>query len=104
MKFFLVGLKTSLCTEVLRFLTGRQHTVNFISKLAHHYIGISQGCVLGPLLFTLLTCECTVTFCTNQLIRFIKYTKQSDLFGICHVSDMGEQNVFQTNLIKYNKE
>ncbi|XP_029971908.1 dynein axonemal assembly factor 11 [Salarias fasciatus] len=51
-----LGLNTTLCSWLLDFLTGRPQAV--------------QGCVLSPLLFTLLTHDCTPTSSSNLFIKF----------------------------------
>ncbi|KAL0202435.1 hypothetical protein M9458_000453, partial [Cirrhinus mrigala] len=62
-KLNLLGLNTSLCNWILDFLTGRPHTTT-LSTCA------PQGCVLSPLLFTLLTHDCTAKFSSNHIIKF----------------------------------
>ncbi|KAL0199225.1 hypothetical protein M9458_007765, partial [Cirrhinus mrigala] len=54
---------SSLCNWILDFLTGRPHTTTLST-------GAPQGCVLSPLLFTLLTHDCTAKFSSNHIIRF----------------------------------
>ncbi|KAK3507168.1 hypothetical protein QTP70_009361 [Hemibagrus guttatus] len=57
----LLGLNTSLCNWILDFLTGRPQPVqigNSISSTTTLSTGAPQGCVLSPLLFTLLTHDC----------------------------------------------
>ncbi|KAK3545389.1 hypothetical protein QTP70_006285 [Hemibagrus guttatus] len=57
-KLSLLGLNTSLCNSILDFLTGRPQSVrigNSISSTTTLSTGAPQGCVLSPLLFTLLT-------------------------------------------------
>ncbi|KAK3562661.1 hypothetical protein QTP86_004085 [Hemibagrus guttatus] len=54
----LLGLNTSLCNWILDFLTGRPQSGrirNSISSTTTLSTGAPQGCVLSPLLFTLLT-------------------------------------------------
>ncbi|KAL0152069.1 hypothetical protein M9458_052623, partial [Cirrhinus mrigala] len=62
-KLNLLGLNTSLCNWILDFLTGRPHTTTLST-------GAPQGCVLSPLLFTLLTHDCTAKFSSNHIIKF----------------------------------
>ncbi|KAK3539371.1 hypothetical protein QTP70_003858 [Hemibagrus guttatus] len=62
-KLSLLGTNTSLCSWILDFLTGRPQSVrikNSVSSTTTLSIGAPQGCVLSPLLFTLLTHDCAV--------------------------------------------
>ena len=72
-KLSLLGLNTSLCNWILDFLTGRPQTVrigNNTSTTTTVSTGASQGCVLSPLLFTLLTHDCTALHDSNHIIKF----------------------------------
>ncbi|KAI5629425.1 gastrula zinc finger protein XlCGF28.1-like, partial [Silurus asotus] len=72
-KLNLLGLNTSLCNWILDFLTGRPQAVrigNSISSTTTLSTGAPQGCVLSPLLFTLLTHDCAPTHSSNHIIRF----------------------------------
>ncbi len=71
-KLSLLGLTNSLCNWILDFLTRRpvsscrpQHL-----ELYHTEHRCPQGCVLSPLLFTLLTHDCTAKFSSNHIIKF----------------------------------
>ncbi|KAI5085621.1 gastrula zinc finger protein XlCGF28.1-like, partial [Silurus meridionalis] len=64
---------TSLCNWILDFLTGRPQSVwirNSISSTTTLSTGAPQGCVLSPLLFTLLTQDCVATHTSNHIIKF----------------------------------
>ncbi len=67
-KLNLLGLYNSLCNWILDFQTGRPQSVrvgrNTLST------GAPQGYVLSPLLFTLLTHDCTAKFNSNHIIKF----------------------------------
>ncbi|KAK3535116.1 hypothetical protein QTP70_004678 [Hemibagrus guttatus] len=66
-KLSLLGINTSLCNWILDFHTGRPHSVwigNSISSTTTVNTGAPQGCVLSPLLFTLLTHD------SNHIIKF----------------------------------
>ena len=68
-----LGLSTSLCNWVLDFLSERPQTVrvgNNTSSSITLSTGAPQGCVLSPLLFTLLTHDCTPTYSTNHMVKF----------------------------------
>ncbi|KAI2646963.1 hypothetical protein H4Q32_030697 [Labeo rohita] len=72
-KLNLLGLNTSLCNWILDFLTGRPQSVRVghnTSSTTTLSTGAPQGCVLSPLLFTLLTHDCTAKFSSNHIIKF----------------------------------
>ncbi|KAK0133936.1 Tripartite motif-containing protein 16 [Merluccius polli] len=72
-KLAVLGLNTSLCNWILDFLVGRPQAVrigNRTSKTTTLNTGAPQGCVLSPLLFTLLTHDCAATHTSNHLIKF----------------------------------
>ncbi len=66
----LLGLNNSLWNWILDFLTGRRVRVGRnTSSTTTLSTGAPQGCVLSPLLFTLLTHDCTAKFSSNTLSR-----------------------------------
>ncbi len=72
-KLNLLGLNNSLCNWILDFLTGRPQSVSVghnTSSTTTLSTGAPQGCVLSPLLFTLLTHDCTAKFSSNHIIKF----------------------------------
>ncbi len=72
-KLNLLGLNNSLCNWILDFLTGRPQSVRVghnTSSTTTLSTGAPQGCVLSPLLFTLLTHDCTAKFSSNHIIKF----------------------------------
>ncbi len=72
-KLNLLGLNNSLCNWILDFLTGRPQSVRVGHNTSSTTIlstGAPQGCVLSPLLFTLLTHDCTAKFSSNHIIKF----------------------------------
>ncbi|XP_062898275.1 cilia- and flagella-associated protein 299 isoform X2 [Mobula hypostoma] len=72
-KLSLLGLNTSLCNWILDFLTGRPQSVRIGSSISNTITlstGAPQGCVLSPLLFTLLTHDCAATHSSNHIIKF----------------------------------
>ncbi|KAI3371340.1 hypothetical protein L3Q82_023546, partial [Scortum barcoo] len=77
-----LGLNTSLCNWLLDFLTGRPQAVQVgrnTSSITTLNTGASQGCVLSPLLFTLLTHDCTPLHSSNLLIKFADNTTVAGL-------------------------
>ncbi|KAK3519742.1 hypothetical protein QTP70_003917 [Hemibagrus guttatus] len=72
-KLSLLGINTSLCNWILDFLTGRPQSVrigNSTSSATTLNTGAPQGCVLSPLLFTLLTHDCAAMHSSNHVIKF----------------------------------
>ncbi|KAI4901197.1 hypothetical protein NFI96_026368, partial [Prochilodus magdalenae] len=72
-KLSVLGLNTSLCNWVLDFLTDRPQSVRIgknISSTTTLSTGAPQGCVLSPLLFTLLTHDCAAKYNTNHIVKF----------------------------------
>ncbi len=72
-KLNLLGLNNSLCNWILDFLTGRPQSVRVghnTSSTTTLSTGAPQGCVFSPLLFTLLTHDCTAKFSSNHIIKF----------------------------------
>eukprot|EP00064_Thunnus_orientalis_P013955 superscaffoldBa00002347_g13996 len=69
-----LGLETPLCLWIKDFLTNRPQHVrlgNYISSTIMLNSGISQGCVLSPLLYSFLTYGCTTTHSSIILIKFV---------------------------------
>ncbi len=89
-KLNLLGLKPSLCNWILDFLTARPqsvHVVHNTSSTTTLSTGAPQGCVLSPLLFTLLTHDCTAKFSSNHIIKFA-----DDTTGVGLISNNDETN------------
>ncbi len=79
-----MGLNNSLCNWILDFITRRPQSV----RVGHNTpstttlsTGAPQGCVLSPLLFTLLTHDCTAKFSSNHIIKFADDTSVVDLIS-----------------------
>ncbi|KAK3556430.1 hypothetical protein QTP70_008338 [Hemibagrus guttatus] len=69
-KLSLLGINTSFCNWILDFLTGRPQSVwigNSISSTTTLNTGAPQSCMLNPLLFTLLTHDCTAMHSSNHI-------------------------------------
>ncbi|KAK3569758.1 hypothetical protein QTP86_004075 [Hemibagrus guttatus] len=76
-KLSLLGINTSLCNWILDFLTGRPQSVrigNSTSSATTLNTGAPQGCMLSPLLFTLLTHICAAMHSSNHIIKFVNDT------------------------------
>ncbi len=85
-----LGLNTSLCNWLLDFLTGRPQAVRVginTSSTITLNTGAPQGCVLSPLLFTLLTHDCTPSHNSNL---FIKFADDTTVVGL--ISNRDETN------------
>ncbi|KAF0040565.1 hypothetical protein F2P81_006463 [Scophthalmus maximus] len=68
-----LGLSTSLCNWLLDLLSGRPQAVRVGSNTSRTTIlstGAPQGCVLSPLIFTLLTHDCAPFFSSNHTVKF----------------------------------
>ncbi len=75
---------TSLCNWLLNFLTGRPQAVwvgSSTSSTITLNTGAPQGCVLSPLLFTLLTHDCTPSNNSNFFIKFVDDTTVEGLIS-----------------------
>ncbi|KAI5614112.1 gastrula zinc finger protein XlCGF28.1-like [Silurus asotus] len=71
------AVNTALCSWILDFLTERPQSVrigNSISSTTTLSTGAPQGCVLSPLLFTLLTHDCVAIHSSNHIIKFANDT------------------------------
>ncbi|KAK3535928.1 hypothetical protein QTP70_021229, partial [Hemibagrus guttatus] len=80
-KLSLLSVNTSHCNWIPDFLTGRPQSVrigNSISSTTTPSTGAPQGCVLSPLLFTLLTHDCVAMHCLNHILKFA-----DDTTGVC---------------------
>ncbi len=89
-KLVQLGLNTSLCNWLLDFLTGRPQAVRVGSNTSSTITlntGAPQGCVLSPLLFTLLTHDCTPSHNSNL---FIKFADDTTVVGL--ISNRDETN------------
>ncbi|KAK3526360.1 hypothetical protein QTP70_024633, partial [Hemibagrus guttatus] len=86
-KLSLLGLNTSLFTWILDFLTGRPQLVwirNTFSSTTTLSTGAPQGCVLSPLLFTLLTRDCAAMHSSNHIVKF---TDDTTVVGLISKND-----------------
>ncbi|KAI4904481.1 hypothetical protein NFI96_029745, partial [Prochilodus magdalenae] len=72
-KLNLLGRNTSLSNWILDFQTGRPQSVRIgqnTSSTTTLSTRAPQGCVLSPLLFTLLTHDCAAMHSSNHIIKF----------------------------------
>ncbi|KAK2905569.1 hypothetical protein Q8A73_009512 [Channa argus] len=86
-KLSILGLNTYLCNWILDFLTGRPQSVrigNNISSTTTLSTGVPQGCVLSPLLFTLLTHNCVAM---HSLKHIIKFADDTTVVGLISKND-----------------
>ena len=68
-----IGINTQLCNWLLDFLTNRPQTVRVGKNSSETTImntGVPHGCVLSPLLFTLMTHDCCARSSSNHIIKF----------------------------------
>ncbi len=68
-----LGLSPALCHWVLDFLTNRRQTVGIHNITFSRIIlntGSPQGCVLSPLLYSLLIYDGSATFSSNHVVKF----------------------------------
>ncbi len=89
-KLVQLGLNISLCNWLLDFLTGRSQAVQVginTSSTITLNTGAPQGCVLSPLIFTLLTHDCTPSLNSNL---FIKFADDTTVVGL--ISNRDETN------------
>ncbi|KAK3545725.1 hypothetical protein QTP70_011342 [Hemibagrus guttatus] len=69
----MLGLNTSLCNWILNFLNVRSQSVrigNSFSSTTTLSTGAPQGCLLSPLLLTLLTHDCAAMHSSNHIGKF----------------------------------
>ncbi len=81
-KLNMLGLNNSLCNWILDFLTGRLQSVRVsrnTSSTTTLSTGAPQGCVLSPLLFKLLTHNCSA--------KFIKFSDDTSVVGLISNND-----------------
>ncbi|KAK2880213.1 hypothetical protein Q8A73_022911 [Channa argus] len=86
-KLVRLGLNTSLCNWLLDFLTGSPQAVQVDSNTSSTITlnpGAPQGCVLSPLLFTLLTHDCSLSHDSNL---FIKFADDTTVVGLISNND-----------------
>ncbi len=68
-----LGLNTSLCDWIQYLLTGRPQVVKvgqFTSNSITLNIGVPEGCVLSPLLYSLYTHDCVPSHSSTSIVKF----------------------------------
>ena len=68
-----LGLSSSLCSWILDFLSNRPQNVRMgehTSSTLILNVGVPQGCVLSPLLYSLFTHDCSPIHTSNTIIKF----------------------------------
>ena len=98
-KLLLLGLNPTLCHWILDFLLERPQSVRVgkkISKSITLSTGSPQGCVLSPLLYTLLTHDCVPRHKNNMIVKFADDTT---VVGLIHGNEESyyreEVNLFE---------
>ncbi|XP_053702104.1 uncharacterized protein LOC128747907 [Synchiropus splendidus] len=108
-----LGVETSMCNWLLDFLTNRTQSVRVggnTSSVISQNIGSPQGCVLSPLLFTLLTHDCRPKYSSNHILKYADDTMVVGLIQdndelvyreeVQHLVDWCETNNLALNLDK----
>lgn len=68
-----LGLSLPMCNWILDFLTNRPRSVRVGRNTSNTFLlstGSPQGCVLSPLVFTLMTHDCSARFNTNHIMNY----------------------------------
>ena len=100
-----LGLNTSLCNWLLDFLSERPQAVrvsNNSSSSITLSTGAPQGCVFSPLLFTLPTHDCTPTYSTNHMGKFVDDTTLVGLINKDDVAHYRKKVNLLTTWCRYN--
>ena len=71
-KFEALGLNPTICNWVLDFLTGLPQVVKVGNTSTSLILNTAapQGCVLGPLLYSMFTHDCVAKHAFNSIIKF----------------------------------
>ncbi|KAM7374814.1 hypothetical protein PAMP_007451 [Pampus punctatissimus] len=99
-----LGLNVSLRNWLLDFLTGRPQVVRVGSNASNTITlntGAPQGCVLSPLLFTLLTHDCSPTHNTNL---FVKFADDTTVVGLINKNDESNYRDEVSQLAKWCRD
>ena len=102
-KLSTLGLNTPLCNWILDFLTCRPQSVRIGGQSSDTITlstGSPQGCVLSPLLFTLLTHDCSTRSSSNH---FIKFADDTTVVGLVTNNEETQYRQEVENLVTWCK-
>ncbi len=74
-------MPSNICNWIINFLTDRVQQVKLWSTLS---IGVPQGCVLSPLLFSIYTNNCTSS---DSTVKLLKFADDTTIIGLIHDGD-----------------
>ena len=94
-KLLLLGLDLSLCNWVLDFLTNFSVKIHDVSSSTITLnTGSPQGCVLSPLLYTLLPYDCSARYPSNHIVKF------ADNMAVVGLISNNDESVYRQEMDK----